>query len=217
MIWLFSNPPLRIVHFLLGGVSFNKRNLGNKEWTLGSIWWQSMKYPWTDQNYSRSSASSPTTQAETLPDCREILRWQSLPLRWIPVSEWVLGIRSLLLIILLNHLFGLSGLLSHSVFWDIFLMPPTFSILQFWQSEYFSSQTPPANKACSRRIRQIFVQIEISHLPGGLGHLADSNSIPWNPIATYHPIQIAIIRLMSLLLFHVQLVLQFHLSLRDEV
>ena len=53
----------------------------------------------------------------------------SLSSRWIPVPEWVLGIRSFSLIILLNHLlqeiqihhlFGLSGLLSHSVFWNIF-------------------------------------------------------------------------------------------------
>ena len=52
----------------------------------------------------------------------------SLSSRWIPVPEWVLGIRSFSLIILLNHLlqeiqihhlFGLSRLLSHSVFWNI--------------------------------------------------------------------------------------------------
>ena len=55
------------------------------------------------------------------------LRWDfSLSLRCVPVSEWVLGIRSLFLIILLNHLpqeiqilslCGLSGLLLQSVFW----------------------------------------------------------------------------------------------------
>ena len=71
-------------------------------------------------------------QVETLPSRQihlEGLRWDSLSLRWIPVPEWVLGIRSFSLIILLNHplqeiqihhLFGLSGLLSHSVFWNIF-------------------------------------------------------------------------------------------------
>ena len=50
-------------------------------------------------------------------------------LLWIPVSVWVLGISSFFLIILLNHLlqeiqvlhfFGLSRLLSHSVFWNSF-------------------------------------------------------------------------------------------------
>ena len=41
-----------------------------------------------------------------------------------------------------------------------------------------SSQVPPANKACPRRIPHIFVHCEISRLPGGLGHLADSNGIP---------------------------------------
>ena len=113
-----------------------------------------------------------------------------LSLRWIPVSEWVLGIRSLFLIFLLNHLpkeiqfsifLGYQDLLSHSVFWDIFLMHPTFSVLQSQQSEYLLPKFSPANKACPRRILQIFVHFEISRLPGGLGHLVDSNSIPQNP------------------------------------
>ena len=72
-----------------------------------------------------------------------------------------------------------------------------------------------ANKACPRKILQIFVHCEIPRLPGGLGQ--DSNSISKNPTSNYDPIQIAIIRLMSLLLFDVQLVLQFRLSLIDEV
>ena len=70
-----------------------------------------------------------------------------------------------------------------------------------------SSQIPPANKACPRKILQLFVHFEISRLPGGLGPLTDSYSIPWNPTTTYHPIQIAIIRLMSLLWHDVQLLL----------
>ena len=41
-----------------------------------------------------------------------------------------------------------------------------------------ASQIPPANKACLRRILQIFVHFEISLLPWGLGHLAVSNGIP---------------------------------------
>ena len=68
---------------------------------------------------------------------------EALSLRWMLLSEWVLGIRCLFLIILLNHLlqeiqnlhlFGLSGLLSHSVFSDFLLMHPTF---QFF---YLSNQ-----------------------------------------------------------------------------
>ena len=75
-------------------------------------------------------------QVETLPYRREILRWDSLSLLWIPVSEWVPGVRSFSVIILLNHLpqeiqifhlFGLPGLLLHSVFWDMCLMHLTFS------------------------------------------------------------------------------------------
>ena len=64
---------------------------------------------------------------------------------------------------------------------------------------------------------QIFVHIKISRLSGGFGHSADSNSIAWNLTTTFHSIQIAIIRLMSLLLLDIQLVLQFRLFLHDEV
>ena len=87
---------------------------------------------------------------------------------WIPVSEWVLGIRSLFLIILLNHLpqeiqilrlCGLSGIISHSVFWDIFLMHLTLPILQSQQSAYLLPKIPPANKACPGRSPQIFVHL----------------------------------------------------------
>ena len=65
-----------------------------------------------------------------------------------------------------------------------------FSNSSFSAIRISSSQIPPANKACSRKIPQIFVHFEISRLPGDLGHLADSNSIPWNPTTSCHPIQI---------------------------
>ena len=85
-------------------------------------------------------------QVETLPYRREILRCDSLALRWIPASEWVFGIRSLFLFILLNHLpqekqilylMVLSGLLSHSVFWDIFLTYPNFLVLHIGNLNIF--------------------------------------------------------------------------------
>ena len=77
-------------------------------------------------------------QVETLPYRREILRWDSLSSRWIPVSEWVLGIRSVFLIILLNHLPQEIQILffriqSSGIY---FLMHPTFPILQYQLSEY---------------------------------------------------------------------------------
>ena len=57
-------------------------------------------------------------------------------------------------------------------------------------------------------------------MPGGLGHLTDSNSIPQNLTTTSHLIQIAIILLMFFLSHVVQVVLQFvlqsHLFLIDE-
>ena len=157
-------------------------------------------------------------QVETLPYRHEILRWDSLSLWWIHVSEWVLGVRSLFLIILLNHLpqetqilhlFGLSGLPSHSVFCDMFLMHLTFPILQSQQSEYLLHKFPSREQSMSKK--------DSPNLPSfwdfpscrSFGPLADSNSISKNPITTHHPIQIAIIRLMSLLLLDVQLLLQF--------
>ena len=45
-------------------------------------------------------------QVETLPSDHEIIRWDSLSLRCIPVPEWILGIRSLFLII--SSFFGSS-------------------------------------------------------------------------------------------------------------
>ena len=102
------------------------------------------------------------------------------PYGGFPSQSGSFGFRSFFLIILLNHLpyetqklnlFGLSGLLSHSVFWDIF----NSSISAIRVS---SSQILPANKARPRRIHQIFVHFEMSRLRGGLGPLANSNSIP---------------------------------------
>ena len=44
------------------------------------------------------------------------------------------------------HLFGLSRLLFHSVFWDIFLMRPTFPSLHYQQSDYLPSRFSPRLK-----------------------------------------------------------------------
>ena len=128
----------------------------------------------------------------------------SLSLRWICVSEWVLGIRSLFLIILLNHL---PQEIQNSPSFCFIRSSFAFSVLGYVSDaskfshssispiRISSSQIPPANKACPRRIPQIFLHCEISRLPGGLGHLAHSTSISWNPNTTHHPIQIAMIRL----------------------
>ena len=59
--------------------------------------------------------------------------------------------------------------------------------------------------------------LRFSRLPGGLGHLAESGRRPKNATTTFHPIQIAKIRLISLLFLALVLVLQFRLSLIDEV
>ena len=104
-------------------------------------------------------------QVETLPYRRQILS-----LRWIAVSEWVLGIRSLFLIVLPSHLpqeiqilqlFGSSGLLSHAVFWHNFLMRPTIPILQYQQSECLPSIFSPRSKRNREKFLVIsFFQID---------------------------------------------------------
>ena len=92
--------------------------------------------------------------SETLP-YRQNFSVEILSLWSIPVLEYALGIRSLFLIILLNHLpqeiqilhlLGLSGLLSQSVFWDMFLMHLTCPILQCQQPECLLSKFTPRLK-----------------------------------------------------------------------
>ena len=145
-----------------------------------------MKFSWIDQSLSELLRHALILQVETLPCRREILRWDSLSLRWTPASERVLGIRSLFLVILQNHL--PQEITSSPSFWVI-KTSFAFSLLgyisdasNFFNSstsavEISSSQILPANKACPRKIHQIFVHFEISRLPGGLGHLADSQEV----------------------------------------
>ena len=125
-------------------------------------------------------------QVETLPYRREILRWDSLRSRWIPVSEGSWNSYSLpdnfaepsatgntnspsFGVIRTSFAFSLLGYVSDA---------SNFSNSSISEVRISSSQIPPANKACPRRIPQIFVHFEMSRLPGSLGHLADSNSIP---------------------------------------
>ena len=137
MFWLLSiPPPTSCVSSRRSSVqqcksceTRNDSSLGTKVELLGSIWWQWMKFfpsfCVSPQILVDSFVIFLFLQVSTLPCRHEILRWDSLSLRWIPASEWVLGIRSLFLVILLNHLHrkkqirrlcGLSGILSHSVF-----------------------------------------------------------------------------------------------------
>ena len=76
----------------------NDSSLGTYGSTLGSTWWRWMKFSWKDQKSFRASASSFDSSGWN----SSLSPWDSplrLSLRWIPVSEWVLGIRSLFLII----------------------------------------------------------------------------------------------------------------------
>ena len=65
-------------------------------------------------------------------------------------------------------------------------------------------------------VLQIVFQKEISHQPGGLGHFADSNSIPWNPPTIFHPILTVAILLKFFLSLFVRL-FQRHMSRIHEV
>ena len=60
-------------------------------------------------------------------------------------------------------------------------------------------------------------QTEFSRLPGGLGHFADSNSIPQNQPTIFHSILIVTVLLKLLLLLFVPRFQQYHLSRIDEV
>ena len=95
-----------------------------------------MKSPWIDQK-SKASASSVGSVGW---DSRFNLKFSAENFAHngrFPPKEWVLGIRCLFLMMLLNHLpqeiknlslCALLGLLFHSVFWDKFLMRLTFQI-----------------------------------------------------------------------------------------
>ena len=59
-------------------------------------------------------------------------------------------------------------------------------------------------------VRRTVFRVEFSHLPGGLGHFADSNSIPWNQPTIFHPDLIATILQTYLLSLCVLLSQQSH-------
>ena len=172
IMWISWNPTTKLTDFCFRGHSH-----GNHFFFLvlhpnrcELTWW----HQWIRKLYSRfnmmtvnevslnrpkssfiSSSSFVSSDSKLFPIAL-ILRRDSLSSRCVPVSEWVLGIRSLTLIMLLNHLpqwirilnlFGLSGLLLHSAFWDKFLMRPALLILQHQQkSEYLPSKISPRSE-----------------------------------------------------------------------
>ena len=110
-----------------------------------------------------------------------------LSLQRIPVSEWVLGSRSLFLMRLLNHrpqeiqilVFGVirtsfaSTLLGHisdaSNFFEFFNLSS--------KNIYFPKFSPRTKYVLEGFTKSSFIT-EFSRLAGDLGHVADSNSIP---------------------------------------
>ena len=198
---------------------------------------------------------------ETLPVHREVLCWNLRSLRLIPVLEWVLGIRSLFLTILLYHL--QMGIWIHHLFvWSILLsrwfvedksqmqrifpnLPDllsvgllsrflprlthsqvSFLITRSFQIDEFLLGLLEKSDAIQLVLQTIlldlwmFLQIvfhnELSNLSRGLGHVADSNSIPWNRIISFHPVLTVAILLKYLLLLVERLFQRCHLSRIDE-
>ena len=100
-------------------------------------------------------------QVETLPCRLENLRWDSLSSRCVPSQSGFLEFVVSPLIMLLNRLpqeiqilrlRELSGLILHSVFWDRFLMRPTFLIHQYQQRECLLSKFLPRSKHILERV-----------------------------------------------------------------
>ena len=91
--------------------------------------------------------------------------------RWIPVSEWVLGIRNLFLLILLNHLLHEIQLISSS-FWVvrttfafsllgcIILMTHIFQFFNISNQNFFLLYSSPRSKHNQKYLRNIFFQID---------------------------------------------------------
>ena len=97
------------------------------------------------------------------------LRFSAEILSLFTVSEWVLGIRGLFLIILLNHLpqeiqiLHLFGVIRTSLAFSLlgYISDAShFSISSISTVRISSSKNPPANTACLRKILQIIVHSE---------------------------------------------------------
>ena len=113
------------------------------------------------------------------------------------------------------HLFGLSRLLSHSVFWDMFLMHVTFPILHSQQSEYLLPEFPPRTKHVLEGFSKssFILRFPVSQEVLVISQIATAFHRIRLPLIIRSRLQL---RLMSLLLLDVQLALQFRLSLIDE-
>ena len=112
---------------------------------------------------------------EALPICLEVLHWDLHSLRSVPTSEWILGIRSLFLTILLHHLrMGrrvrhLSGWLILPLLWFFeskYLMHPSFPNLPSQLSEYLISKFPHRNQLTSEKDSRWYLLAKLmnSHL-----------------------------------------------------
>ena len=113
-----------------------------------------MKSPWIDQKSARASASSVVSVGW------EVLCWNLRSLRLAPALDWIPGIRSLFLTILLyhlqmgrwiHHLFVWSGSLSCWFFEDKYLMRRTIPTLPCLPPEYILSKFFPRSAHSQER------------------------------------------------------------------
>ena len=154
MFWLFSNSP---PHFRSIVQIF-----GNKEWFFSRH--VSWTFRFNMMTINEIPVLIPSSSSYSSGRNSSLSPWDSplgFSLRCVPISEWVLGIRSLLLIMLLNGsatgYTNSPSLWLSGVFWDIFLMHLTIPILQSQQSEHLVPKFLPTNKACPGKILQIFI------------------------------------------------------------
>ena len=179
--------------------SVNDASLGTCNWNLVSIWWRKMKFHWIGQKSSELLRHLLILQVETLPYRHEILRWDSLSKRWIPVSEWVLGIRSLFLMFLLNHLPQEIQIIH--LFWVIktsFAFSLLGYISQFFkisnQNIFLPNSPPPAIKAhpkkdswqhlLSKLMNSCFVSLEVWEISNYCAKW-NNGSFEWFPKSSF--------------------------------
>ena len=131
---------------------FGNDSFGKRYWTLGSIWWRQMKSLWMVQKSLWLPSSSSVSSSRN----SSLSPWDSLSLRWIDsrlrAGSW--NSQSLpdnfaesSTTRNTNSPFsGISRHLLYSVFWDIFLIRPTFPILQYQPSVCLPSKFSPLSK-----------------------------------------------------------------------
>ena len=155
-------------------------------WTLGSIWWQSMKYHWMDQKSFRASSSSSNSSSRnsspsTWDSPPEVLSLYGVFPSHSGFLDFVVSSWKFCLTIChkkyKNSVFvGYQDFFciqsSGIYFWCIQLFNSSISAIRISSSHIHTAKT-----ACPRKIPKSSFIFEFSRLPWDLGHFADRNGI----------------------------------------